>query len=82
MAGATRSIVIDAPPERVFDVIVDYDRYAEFLSEVKEVRSSDRHGNEVDVALRHRPGEAHPLHAAHGRGAAPRPCAGRSSRAR
>jgi len=49
MAGATRSVVIAAPPERVFEIIVDYDRYAEFLSEVKEARSSDRRGNEVDV---------------------------------
>jgi len=49
MAGATRSVVIDAPPERVFDVIVDYDHYAEFLPEVKEAKSSGRRGNEVDV---------------------------------
>jgi len=49
MAGATRSVVIDVPPDRVFDVIVDYDHYAEFLSEVKEARSADRKGNEVDV---------------------------------
>jgi len=49
MAGATRSVVIDAPAERVFDVIVDYDRYAEFLPEVKEARSADRRLNEVDV---------------------------------
>ena len=49
MAGATRSVIIDAPADRVFDVIVDYDRYAEFLPEVKEVRSADRRGNEVDV---------------------------------
>jgi ribosome-associated toxin RatA of RatAB toxin-antitoxin module len=49
MAGATRSVVIDVPPDRVFDVIVDYDRYAEFLPEVKEARSGDRRGNEVDV---------------------------------
>ncbi|HVP62796.1 MAG TPA: SRPBCC family protein [Myxococcaceae bacterium] len=49
MAGATRSIVIDAPPDRVFDVIIDYDRYAEFVSEVKEAKSANRRGNEVDV---------------------------------
>ena len=49
MPGASRSIVIDAPPERVFEVIADYDRYAEFLPEVKEVRSANRRGNEVDV---------------------------------
>ena len=36
MAGATRSIVIDAPAEKVFDVVTDYDRYAEFLPEVKQ----------------------------------------------
>jgi uncharacterized protein YndB with AHSA1/START domain len=35
MAGASRSIVIDAPPDRVFEVIIDYDRYAEFLREVE-----------------------------------------------
>ena len=49
MAGATRSIVIDAPPEKVFDVVTDYERYAEFLPEVKQVQSSGRKGNEVDV---------------------------------
>jgi len=49
MAGATRSIVIAAPAEQVFDVITDYDRYAEFLPEVKQVQSSGRKGNEVDV---------------------------------
>ncbi len=49
MAGATRSIVIDAPPDRVFDVIIDYDRYAEFLPEVKEAKAANRRGNEVDV---------------------------------
>ena len=49
MPAAIRSIVIDTPPERVFDVIVDYDRYAEFLPEVKEARSRNRKGNEVDV---------------------------------
>jgi len=50
MAGATRSIVIDAPAEKVFDVVTDYDRYAEFLPEVKQAQSSGRKGNEVDVA--------------------------------
>ncbi|WNG36112.1 SRPBCC family protein [Archangium violaceum] len=49
MAGATRSIVINAPPEKVFDVIVDYDRYAEFIPEVKKIRTSDRKGNEVKI---------------------------------
>jgi coenzyme Q-binding protein COQ10 len=49
MASATRSIVIDVPPERVFDVIVDYDRYPEFLPEVKSIRTSGRQGNQVDI---------------------------------
>ena len=49
MPGATRSVTIDAPADRVFDIIVDYDRYAEFLPEVKEAKSSGRRNNEVDV---------------------------------
>ncbi len=49
MPGATRSIVINAPMEKVFGVISDYERYAEFLSEVKEVRTSHRQGSEVYV---------------------------------
>jgi ribosome-associated toxin RatA of RatAB toxin-antitoxin module len=49
MAGATRSIVINAPVEKVFDVIIQYEKYGEFLSEVKEVRTSNRQGNEVNV---------------------------------
>ncbi len=49
MPAASRSVVIDAPPDRVFDVIVDYDRYADVLPEVKEARSRNRRGNEVDV---------------------------------
>lgn len=49
MPGATRSIVIDAPMEKVFSVISDYERYSEFLPEVKRVRTSDRRGAEVSV---------------------------------
>lgn len=50
MAGAQRSIVINAPRETVFDVIADFDRYAEFLPEVKRISTSNRQGNQVDVA--------------------------------
>ena len=49
MAEAVRSIVINAPVEKVFDVITQYDRYGEFLKEVKKVTSSNRKGNECDV---------------------------------
>ncbi|WP_163865087.1 type II toxin-antitoxin system RatA family toxin [Myxococcus eversor] len=49
MPGATRTIVINAPVEKVFDVITQYERYPEFLSEVKEIRTENRKGNTVDV---------------------------------
>ena len=49
MAGATRSIVINAPREKVFDVIADYEHYPEFLPEVKAIKCSNRKGNEVDA---------------------------------
>ena len=49
MAGATRSIVINAPPDKVFDVITDYEKYGQFLSEVKKVSASDRQGNQVTL---------------------------------
>jgi ribosome-associated toxin RatA of RatAB toxin-antitoxin module len=49
MAGASRSIVVNAPPEKVFDTIINYDRYPEWLSEVKKIHTSERKGNEVKV---------------------------------
>jgi coenzyme Q-binding protein COQ10 len=49
MPGATRSILINAPVEKVHSVIVDYDKYGEFLPEVKKVSTSNRQGNSVDV---------------------------------
>lgn len=49
MPGATRIIVINAPVEKVFDVITHYEQYSEFLPEVKKVRLSDRQGNDVNV---------------------------------
>lgn len=49
MPGATRSIVISAPPDKCFDVIADYERYSEFLPEVKKTRAVNRRGNECDV---------------------------------
>jgi coenzyme Q-binding protein COQ10 len=38
MAQASRSIVIDVSPDTLFDVIVDYEKYPEFLPEVKKVK--------------------------------------------
>jgi coenzyme Q-binding protein COQ10 len=49
MPGASRSIVINAPQEKVFDIIINYDRYPEWLTEVKKIRTSDRKGNEVKI---------------------------------
>jgi coenzyme Q-binding protein COQ10 len=49
MAGATRSIVFKASMERCFAVISDYERYPEFLPEVKRIRTANRRGAEVDV---------------------------------
>ncbi|MFZ5470513.1 MAG: type II toxin-antitoxin system RatA family toxin [Myxococcota bacterium] len=47
MAGATRSIVINASMDKVLAVITDYERYPDFLPEVKAIRLSQRKGNEV-----------------------------------
>lgn len=49
MAAASKTIVIDAPIEKVFQTVSDYDHYAEFLPEVKEIHTSNRKGHEVDV---------------------------------
>ena len=37
MAHASKSIVVNVTPDQLFDVIVDYQRYAEFLPEVKKI---------------------------------------------
>ena len=49
MAGATRTITINAPREKVFDVIADVERYPDFLPEVKSIRVSNKRGAEMDV---------------------------------
>jgi ribosome-associated toxin RatA of RatAB toxin-antitoxin module len=49
MPGATRSIIFKAPIEKCFAVITDYERYPEFLPEVKKITTSNRRGAEVDV---------------------------------
>ena len=40
MAGASKTIVIDAPPETVFDVLTAYEEYPEYLPEAKSVKTS------------------------------------------
>lgn len=49
MPGASRSIVFNANIEKCFSIISDYERYPEFLPEVKRIRTSNRRGVEVDV---------------------------------
>lgn len=49
MAGASRSITINVPIEKLFDVIADAERYPEFLPEVKSIRVTNRQGAECDV---------------------------------
>jgi ribosome-associated toxin RatA of RatAB toxin-antitoxin module len=38
MAQASRSVTVNVPPEKMFEVIVDYEKYPEFLPEVKKVQ--------------------------------------------
>ena len=38
MAQASRSIVINVTPEKLFDVIMDFEKYPEFLPEVKKAK--------------------------------------------
>jgi coenzyme Q-binding protein COQ10 len=49
MSGASRSIVIAAPPEKIFDVIADFEKYPQYLSEVKSVKVLNRKGNELEA---------------------------------
>jgi ribosome-associated toxin RatA of RatAB toxin-antitoxin module len=49
MPGATKAILIDAPIEKVFGIITDYEKYVEFLPEVKKIQISARSGNQVEV---------------------------------
>jgi ribosome-associated toxin RatA of RatAB toxin-antitoxin module len=47
-SSVSREILIAVPPEELFDVIVDYERYPEFVPAVKTCRPR-REGGAVDV---------------------------------
>src|SRR5256886_17242350 len=49
MAQASRSVTINVPPEKLFDVIVDYEKYPEFLPEVKKVKVEGGQGSIKEV---------------------------------
>lgn len=45
MPGASRTVVINAPAEVLFDIITDYESYPSFLSDVAEARVTQRTGD-------------------------------------
>jgi coenzyme Q-binding protein COQ10 len=49
MAQASRSVIVNVPPEKLFDVIVDYEKYPEFLPEVKKVKVNAGQGSIKEV---------------------------------
>jgi ribosome-associated toxin RatA of RatAB toxin-antitoxin module len=49
MAQASKSVTINVPPEKLFDVIADYEKYPEFLPEVKKVKIEGGMGSIKEV---------------------------------
>ena len=49
MAQASRSVTVNVPPEKLFDVISDYEKYPEFLPEVKKVKVDAGQGSIKEV---------------------------------
>jgi len=49
MPGASRTIVINAPVEKVFAVVTDFEKYKEFLPEVKSARVRNRVAGSCEV---------------------------------
>lgn len=51
MAGASRTVTINAPIEKVWAVVTDYEKYPEFLSEQTSVKVKSRNGNVVEAVF-------------------------------
>ena len=49
IARVSRSVDVDVPPDVFRSVVEDYERYPEFVPEVKAVRVEPRRGKSVDV---------------------------------
>jgi len=49
MPTATRSLVIDVTPDQMLSVIQDYEKYPEFLPEVKRITVANKTANTADV---------------------------------
>ena len=52
MAKAQRSITIDVTPEQLFDVISDYEKYPQFLPEVKSASVAPGAGGSIEVTYK------------------------------
>jgi coenzyme Q-binding protein COQ10 len=57
MATVSREVLIDAPIEKVFGVVVDYERYPEFVPGIRSSRVRDAGGDkqveyELDLGIR------------------------------
>lgn len=50
MAQAQKSIIVEVTPEQLFDVIADYEKYPEFLPEVKAAKVAFGSGSIKEVA--------------------------------
>lgn len=51
MPGASQSILIDADPKTVFDVVADFESYPQYLPETKEVVVEEKKGTTVVVSF-------------------------------
>ena len=49
MAQASRSVTVNVTPEKLFDIIADYEKYPEFLPEVKKVKVEAGQGSIKEV---------------------------------
>lgn len=49
MAQASKTVTVNVSPEKLFDVISDYERYPEFLPEVKKVKVEGGQGSIKEV---------------------------------
>jgi ribosome-associated toxin RatA of RatAB toxin-antitoxin module len=57
MAVVTKKVLIDAPLERFYDIVVDYERYPEFVPGIRRCRVRDGQGEklveyELDLGIR------------------------------
>ena len=51
---ATEQITIDAPPQRVFDVALDFERYPVWAADIKEVEVEERDDEDRGTSVRYR----------------------------